>query len=1144
MADRFNRGNPDNTRDSGGFHRGSSNRTGDATLAAGITPSSLLENTNKLRNELISRNLYTPNRLYPITEKNQLQNVLNSVNGIISLIAPFKSYNLNNTWYGRLVTVNTPLSEIGLAMLGKQFAMNFGSHTAQQNFPKIKVANLFDGNKNTHLFSKNIDFTITKKTAKSNFQQFINDAISYYPARDNPFKPSSTNANYIQNSGTGQLTFLYQSLNQNIYKQGYTYMNYFGISGINDGTLNQYGDKADFPLTKRNAIIGNKDSVGTVNLSVTKYAFYYDFFNTNPYSRINPSQDAINQADSDTIVSLNTPNPIHVNTSEEYAPTAAYVKFNFGTTNTNGDGEILNNKASSNSWINESDEFGDTLANKIVWGRNSVSDLANERIAQLRGNTNNEREEDVAYKKNLHEFNVYSGLLEYTRNLLNASQGAVIDITRKAFKSGDNLVGFQGSGLFVAPSNTYTNYPGNEIAGIRGVRQHTVIDQYDRFAKAIRFNGNKVYNASGGNKDSVIYNSVLPRIHPTMPVGDGGVPNNRNLMLTIENLAVRVISKDGVGIIDDEYGSMIPICEVGPFNGRQMWFPPYNMEINESTASNFDKTVMVGRNEPMYSYMHSERSATLSFTLLVDYPQNLKNLLYQGADKHRIISEFFAFGGDGYTPEVVINNPNLKIVENNNDIEVIVGPGGAPPVDTPDSPEIKMVFPNDMPSAGYVNTIVDKMYLEYQYEIEKGLVSNSGWVNPGGVNVSIFIKTGVVGDSSVKPFDDGYMHLDKSLLPAGFSQYTQSGTTCDLNKYLYDIFNVENNNKYFEIRIFGHTTTLNDKVTNYNLNLGQRRADAAKHLVEERLKAIFNKPLEELGIKIIAKSRASEGSDPANSEGKTKKEIFDKLEQQPAIEERYATIQMVRTSFPPLEKIKPITIEELKVVTQLKEDNVALGKTISKQNSNNVSQCVMEERKNANGSGDGGILSGFKSVEGNYYYPAFHSQTPEDFHKRLTFLQQCMRQGAAKRYDAVDENGILRARNSVFGRQPICILRVGDFFHTKVIIENLTIDYTDTTWDMNPEGFGMQPMIAKVTLQMKVIGGQSLKGPIDALQNAVSFNYYANSSFSSEGLYARPYSEAEKQGLYVNGIDGKTGLLGKERTVLNDAYNKKFPPQK
>jgi len=97
---------------------------------------------------------------------------------------------------------------------------------------------------------------------------------------------------------------------------------------------------------------------------------------------------------------------------------------------------------------------------------------------------------------------------------------------------------------------------------------------------------------------------------------------------------------------------------------------------------------------------------------------------------------------------------------------------------------------------------------------------------------------------------------------------------------------------------------------------------------------------------------------------------------------------------------------------------------------------------------------------------------------------------------------------------------------------------------MNPEGFGMQPMIAKITLQMKVIGGQSLKGPIDALQNAVSFNYYANSSFSSEGLYARPYSEAEKQGLYVNGIDGKTGLLGKERTVLNDAYNKKFPPQK
>ena len=59
------------------------------------------------------------------------------------------------------------------------------------------------------------------------------------------------------------------------------------------------------------------------------------------------------------------------------------------------------------------------------------------------------------------------------------------------------------------PKSKYAANSG--ISGKQGVRQHTMVDQYDRFAKAIRFNGNQVY---GGNEDSVIYNSVLPRVHP------------------------------------------------------------------------------------------------------------------------------------------------------------------------------------------------------------------------------------------------------------------------------------------------------------------------------------------------------------------------------------------------------------------------------------------------------------------------------------------------------------------------------------------------------------------------------------------------------------------------------------------------------
>ena len=78
---------------------------------------------------------------------------------------------------------------------------------------------------------------------------------------------------------------------------------------------------------------------------------------------------------------------------------------------------------------------------------------------------------------------------------------------------------------------------------------------------------------------------------------------------------------------------------------------------------------------------------------------------------------------------------------------------------------------------------------------------------------------------------------------------------------------------------------------------------------------------------------------------------------------------------------------------------------------------------------------------------------------------------------------------------PVCVLRIGDFINTKIIINSMSINYGANgtpQWDLNPEGAGVQPMYAKVQLGIVLIGGQSLDGPINRLQNAVSFNYYAN----------------------------------------------------
>ena len=127
-----------------------------------------------------------------------------------------------------------------------------------------------------------------------------------------------------------------------------------------------------------------------------------------------------------------------------------------------------------------------------------------------------------------------------------------------------------------------------------------------------------------------------------------------------------------------------------------------------------------------------------------------------------------------------------------------------------------------------------------------------------------------------------------------------------------------------------------------------------------------------------------------------------------------------------------------------------------------------------------------------YFDPAYHSITPEGFNARLTFLQQCTKQGSTN--SASDTVSTKTASNLAFGAPPICVLRIGDFYNTKIIIDSLNIDYEDISWDLNDEGIGVMPMIANINIGFKFLGGSDLSGPINRLQNAVSFNYYANTT--------------------------------------------------
>jgi len=169
-----------------------------------------------------------------------------------------------------------------------------------------------------------------------------------------------------------------------------------------------------------------------------------------------------------------------------------------------------------------------------------------------------------------------------------------------------------------------------------------------------------------------------------------------------------------------------------------------------------------------------------------------------------------------------------------------------------------------------------------------------------------------------------------------------------------------------------------------------------------------------------------------------------------------------------------------------------------------------------------------------YFNPAFHSMTPEGLNSRLTFLNQCLRPGET--IPIIGSDGKPRINDSIntsFGAPPVLVLRIGDFFNTKIIPKNLQFQYEN--FDLNPEGIGIQPMIAKVTLSFDIIGGMGIAKPVEELQNALSFNYYANTEI---------YDERATSTEDTTAIDKELAqLLGLTPEITTNISNTGFSPQ-
>ena len=156
-----------------------------------------------------------------------------------------------------------------------------------------------------------------------------------------------------------------------------------------------------------------------------------------------------------------------------------------------------------------------------------------------------------------------------------------------------------------------------------------------------------IRNVKGRQSYSVFDNTYNLNIAPmndkngqSTNIVDGRV---KKYMFSLENLAWRTSNKPGFTVDD------LPACEKGPNGGRIMWFPPYDLSFDDTSRAEFSNVDFIGRPESVYTYKNTQRTGTLSWTILVDHP-SISNLLIEQELKSvtpeskvtKIMDSFFA----------------------------------------------------------------------------------------------------------------------------------------------------------------------------------------------------------------------------------------------------------------------------------------------------------------------------------------------------------------------------------------------------------------------------------------------------------------------------------------------------------------------
>jgi outer membrane protein OmpA-like peptidoglycan-associated protein len=925
---------------------------------------------------------------------------------------------------------------------------------------------------------------------------------------------------FLANTGNGQRSVLFANINYNRYQPSYD-KDYGLLFGVAQGLVN---------LLVPNINPGNGTLVGG----------YYVGNRTSEPSYI-----------------TSPPNQIPVNAFGQQDPSPVYGPSEMGILYEGNESALSNFGLGGRSYSD-----GGGIDGGFVWvspkykanaGFRAIpgggSGTMDEDYQLVSGNITRDESTNIEFKE--------TSILDQTQRLIDSADGVTGEARLKHVGNAMNQISkvFNDGYKEITKGSQVLSYTDNTTGGAAGIEYCRVFTKDNPYYTYNDLQKTDGITTSGRRfTHSVLDNTYNLNIVPLRNPGSTNIiANNVNgtggyakkYMFSIENLAWRTSSRPGFTY--DE----LPVCEKGPNGGRVMWFPPYDLKFSDSSTANWNDTSFLGRPEPIYTYKNTSRSGQLSWKIIVDSPSVMNTIVekqLKGQSKERInsiIDSFFAgcvkydiyelalkFNTiptkDLYTYQEILSNPRLtdeelKNVSANIPRENSVPQGGAgTPADAavqtanPDTSiddfkknysQLAFYFDNDIPdpkSQGVVSSVpYNETYSAYTApsNITKYVDTASGIFNDGSVN------------RNVKEFFD-------NIVISNFNKIANNSSN-----FIVDAYNILKEKKgTISIQMVGSASATAS--VPYNTNLSKRRNDSVIQFLktykigDANLAPFFEDKTFQITLQsgqgeqiVIPQGESGSGSQvdcskniksntnttTSNKEAEVystdamacRRVKISSILVTPTVTTTTTTqkVEIVtpEVSATTINTIKPV--QTIEIQQKLKE---GIGKRIIRQL---LTECdYFDVIKESNP-----ILYGSIADKIRFFNPAFHSMTPEGLNARLTFLNQCVRPGETIPVIGVDGKPKYNdAVNTAFGAPPVLVLRIGDFYNGKIIPKTISFTYEPLILDMNPEGIGIQPMIANVNLSFDMIGGMGLARPVEQLQNALSFNFYANTEIYDE----------------------------------------------